>query len=174
MAMDDTMEAGMTTIVREQRSALPWLWLSLLVLVLDLGSKWLASTYLHYGSPVPVLPFFSLTLLHNTGAAFSFLADQGGWQRWFFVGLALLVTAILTVWLKRLSRGEKWMACAISLILGGAIGNLYDRVTLGYVVDFIHLHYGDYHFPAFNIADSAISVGAAMILLDLFRKPSQS
>ena len=154
--------------------ALPWLWLSVLVILLDLSTKFIASNNLSYGVPVPVVPFFNLTLLHNTGAAFSFLADAGGWQRWFFAGLAVLVSAMLVVWLYRLPRADKWMACALSLVLGGALGNLYDRIMHGYVVDFIHLYYGSYHFPAFNIADCAITVGAVMIALDIFRKPAEA
>lgn len=154
---------------RDQRSMLPWLGLSLLVLVLDLATKYLASAHLDYALPLNIIPgFFNLTLLHNTGAAFSFLAAESGWQRWFFIGLASLVSLALVKWLQTL-KGDRWMAVAITLILGGALGNLYDRITLGYVVDFLHFYWGDYHFPAFNIADSAISIGAAMMILDLFR-----
>ncbi|OZG71470.1 signal peptidase II [Hahella sp. CCB-MM4] len=153
---------------------LHWLWLSGLVIGLDLFSKYLASTNLDYAVSVPVLPFFNLTLLHNTGAAFSFLADASGWQRWFFALLAVAVSAMLIIWLTRLKPEEKWIACALSLVLGGALGNLYDRITLGYVVDFLHFFYGEYHFPAFNIADSAITVGAFMIAIDLFRQHKHS
>ncbi|WP_369602873.1 signal peptidase II [Hahella sp. SMD15-11] len=154
------------------RGMLHWLLLSVGVFVLDWLTKQWASQALVYGEPVPVMPFFNLTLLHNTGAAFSFLAGESGWQRWFFVILALVISAILIVWLARLPRNDRWMAVALALVLGGALGNLYDRVLLGYVVDFIHLYVGDHHFPAFNIADTAISIGAAMIALDVFRKPA--
>lgn len=153
-----------------QRSMLPWLALSAVILVLDLVTKYLASSHLDYALPVNVIPgFFNLTLLHNTGAAFSFLATESGWQRWFFIALASLVSLALIKWLQTL-QGDRWMAIAITLILGGALGNLYDRITLGYVVDFLHFFWDDYHFPAFNIADTAISIGAAMMILDLFRK----
>lgn len=152
--------------------------LSLLIIILDLWTKYLASTHLEYAVPVPVyslfdsLTGFNLTLLHNTGAAFSFLATESGWQRWFFITLAICVSAGLSVWLTRL-RDDKWVALSVSLILGGAIGNLYDRATLGYVVDFLHFYWGDYHFPAFNIADTAISIGAALMVLDIFRNKNE-
>lgn len=147
---------------------LQYLWLSLTVLVLDLYTKYLASSQLEYAIPVPVIPHFNLTLLHNTGAAFSFLASESGWQRWFFILLASGVSMALVRWVYVL-KNDRWLAVALCLVLGGALGNLYDRITLGYVVDFLHFYWEDYHFPAFNIADSAISVGAAMLVLDLFR-----
>lgn len=150
---------------------LKWLWLAVLVLMLDLGTKAIASHWLVYANPVPVLPFFNLTLLHNTGAAFSFLAGASGWQRWFFVILALVVSVILVVWLRTLKRQETWLAIALVLILGGALGNVYDRVVHGYVVDFLHFYWRDWHFPAFNLADAAITIGAGMMILDMFRKP---
>ena len=148
--------------------------LSLLIVILDLWTKSLATANLDYASPVPVyslfdaLTGFNLTLLHNTGAAFSFLASESGWQRWFFIALAFFVSVGLGVWLTKL-RDDKWVALAVALILGGAIGNLYDRITLGYVVDFLHFYWGNYHFPAFNIADTAITIGASLMVLDLFR-----
>ncbi|MBS3804600.1 MAG: signal peptidase II [Oleiphilaceae bacterium] len=151
---------------------LRWLWLALLVVIIDLGTKAMATAWLSYGQPVPVLPMFNLTLLHNTGAAFSFLASESGWQRWIFITLALVVSAVLVRWLSQLKRNETWLAIAVVLILGGALGNVYDRIVHGYVVDFIHLHWGGYHFPAFNIADSAITIGAIMLIIDMFRKPA--
>lgn len=153
-------------------SKLKWLWLAALVLVLDLSTKALATAMLTYANPVPVLPSFNLTLLHNTGAAFSFLANADGWQRWFFVVLALVVSTVLVGWLRKLKANETWMAIAIVLILGGALGNVYDRVMHGYVVDFLHFYWQDWHFPAFNIADTGITIGAGMMILDLFRKPA--
>lgn len=147
---------------------------SVVILILDLWSKSAATANLDYAVPVPVytlfdaLTGFNLTLLHNTGAAFSFLASESGWQRWFFIALACFVSVGLSVWLTKL-RDDKWVALAVALILGGAIGNLYDRITLGYVVDFLHFYWGEYHFPAFNIADTAISIGAALMVLDVFR-----
>jgi signal peptidase II len=146
-----------------------WLSLSVIIIVADLASKFYASASLEYAVPVPVIDgFFNFTLLHNTGAAFSFLASESGWQRWFFIVLATGVSAALVVWLRSL-RDEPWVACAVALILGGAIGNLYDRITLGYVVDFLHFYWNNYHFPAFNIADTAISIGAGMMIIDVFR-----
>ncbi|WP_228152669.1 MULTISPECIES: signal peptidase II [Marinobacter] len=153
-------------------SKLKWLWLAVLVIVVDLGTKALATALLTYANPVPVVPMFNLTLLHNTGAAFSFLAGADGWQRWFFVTLALVVSVVLVYWLRSLKRSETWTAIAIVLILGGALGNVYDRVVHGYVVDFLHFYWQDWHFPAFNVADIAITVGAGMMILDMFRKPS--
>lgn len=163
----------MTQTPASGKSMLIWLLLSIVVVIADLLSKSMASSMLEYANPVPVLPSFNLTLLHNTGAAFSFLAAAGGWQRWFFVGLAVVVSIALVKWLSTL-KNDRWLAIAIALILGGALGNLYDRITLGYVVDFLHFYWRDYHFPAFNIADTAISIGAAMMILDLFRsKPEE-
>ena len=123
--------------------------------------------YLEYGVLVPLLPVLDLTLLHNTGAAFSFLSDAGGWQRWFFTAVALGVSAWIALWLNRLPREKRWLSASLALILGGAIGNLIDRVIQGYVVDFIFVHWGDSYFPAFNVADSAITVGAIMMMVDV-------
>mgnify|MGYP000383267611 CR=1 FL=1 len=151
---------------------LKWLWLAAVVVFLDLGTKWLATDMLDYAISVPVLPFFNFTLLHNTGAAFSFLASAGGWQRWFFAALAVVISVMLIKWLATL-KDDKWLAISIALVLGGALGNLYDRVLLGYVVDFLHFYWENYHFPAFNIADTAITIGAIMMALDIFRKPTE-
>lgn len=148
---------------------LKWLWVSLVVIVLDQMSKFIASGMLILHDPVAVLPFFNLTLMHNTGAAFSFLAGASGWQRWFFTVLAMIVSVVLVVWLRRLQPQDKWMAAALALVLGGAVGNLIDRVMYGYVVDFIQLYYKDWYYPAFNIADSAITVGAVMLVIDTLR-----
>lgn len=163
-----------------------WLAIAVLVVVADQASKRLAADLLQLQEPVAVLPFFNLTLAHNTGAAFSFLADSAGWQRWFFVALALVVSAVIVRWLQRLDPGERWNGVALSLILGGALGNAADRIFFGHVVDFIDVYYTagaclplfapvsigyglQCHWPAFNLADSAISVGAVMMVLDVFR-----
>lgn len=138
----------------------------MLVIVLDQISKFLASHYLQLHAPVGLLPGLSLTLMHNTGAAFSFLSKAGGWQRWFFILLTAIVSIVIVIWLIKLSRQQRWVACALAFILGGALGNLYDRILLGYVVDFIDVYYRNYHWPAFNIADSAITCGAIMLIID--------
>jgi signal peptidase II len=164
-----SVEAGATQATGERtHGGLAWLGLSAAIIVLDQVTKWYVEAKLTFATPVPVLPFFDLTLLHNTGAAFSFLAGEAGWQRWFFTALALGVSGLITVWLYKLPRHEqRWTGAALSLVLGGALGNVIDRIRLGYVVDFIHLHYDDWYWPAFNVADSAISVGAVMLGLEI-------
>jgi len=147
-----------------------WLWLSLVVIVLDQATKFLVTRFLELYERVEVLPVLDFTLLHNTGAAFSMLAGASGWQRWFFIGLALVVSLVLVVWIWRTPRGEKLLPLSLALILGGALGNVIDRVLHGYVVDFIHAHWGTAYFPAFNIADSAITVGALLLIVDAFRE----
>jgi len=147
-----------------------WLWLSLAVIALDQATKFLSSRFLELHERVEVLPVLDFTLLHNTGAAFSLLAGASGWQRWFFIGLAFAVSLMLLVWIWRTPRGEKLLPLALALILGGALGNVIDRIVHGYVVDFIHVHWGAAYFPAFNIADSAITVGAGLLILDAFRE----
>ena len=162
---------------------LKWLWVTAVVIVLDQVTKQVAQALLVFEVPVPVIPFFNFTLSYNTGAAFSFLASSAGWQRWFFVVLAVVVSAMIVRWLRRLSPEERWNGVALSLILGGALGNAIDRVFFGHVIDFIDFFYtagscmplfsplpfGDgfqCHWPAFNLADSAISVGAVIMVLD--------
>jgi signal peptidase II len=152
--------------------ALKWLWLSALVIVLDLSTKAIASQYLVMHQPLPVFPGFNWTLMHNTGAAFSFLSDASGWQRWFFSIIAIVVSVGITVWLKRLQSNQVWLAVALALILGGALGNVWDRLTLGYVVDFIQVYYDKWAWPAFNIADSAITIGAVILVIDSLRGDS--
>ena len=140
--------------------------LVLLVLALDQATKLWAASALDYGVPVPLLPFFNLTLVHNTGAAFSFLADAGGWQRLFFIVLSSVVSLVLVVWIWRLPSTMRLLGIALALVLGGALGNLVDRIAYGYVVDFIDLYYRSYHFHTFNIADSAITIGICLMALD--------
>ena len=147
---------------------LKWLWLSLLALVLDQCSKLIVDSSVQLYQSIPILPFFKITYLHNTGAAFSFLSEAGGWQRWFFAGLALVISIIITVWLSRLQKHETLLAIALSLILGGAVGNLIDRLAYGYVIDFLDVYYQNWHWPAFNIADSAITLGVGLMLLESF------
>lgn len=159
-----------------QVSRLKWLWIAVLTIALDFITKQMAENFLTFAQPVYVLPVFDLTLLYNKGAAFSFLANESGWQRWFFTAIAISVSAVLCVWLMKLKESEKWLAVALALVIGGALGNLYDRLAYGHVVDFIHLHWGNKYFPAFNIADSAISVGAVMLLIDslIFQRNASS
>jgi signal peptidase II len=145
---------------------LKWLWLSGVIVVLDQISKWLAESNLTAYHPVPVVPSFNLTLMYNTGAAFSFLADSGGWQRWFFMSLSLAISITLTVWLYRLRPGQGLLAAALALIIGGAVGNLIDRTLHGHVIDFIQVFYDRFYWPAFNVADSAITIGAALLIID--------
>ncbi len=147
---------------------LKWLWLSLLVIVLDQITKYMASTLLIYYKPLAVMPMFNLTLMHNPGAAFSFLSDAGGWQRWFFTIIAIGVSIFLVFWLKRLTDKQKLQVIALAMILGGAVGNVIDRIWLGYVVDFIQVYYDKWYWPAFNIADSAITIGAVLMIYDSF------
>ena len=149
-----------------QRSSLRWLWLSVLVIALDQLSKALAVSRLTLYKPLAVLPSFNLTLMHNTGAAFSFLSDAGGWQRWLFTGFAVVVSVAIVIWLRKLSAAQAWVAAALALILGGAIGNVIDRIRLGYVIDFIQVYYREWYWPAFNLADSAITLGVAILLVD--------
>jgi len=158
-------------------SLLRYLTIAVVTLLLDQLSKWSALSNLQLGVPEPVLPFMNWLLLFNPGAAFSFLAQSSGWQRWFFTVLGLAASAYI-IWLLRKSLGDKMLCWALSLILGGALGNVLDRIMYGAVVDFIDLHYANWHWPAFNIADSAICIGAALIiwveLRKSFGKTSQS
>ena len=148
---------------------LHWLWLSLFVLAADQISKQLAESAIQLYERVALLPHLNLTLTYNPGAAFSFLSDQGGWQRWFFSVLAMVVTLVLVIWLRQLDRANRRTAVSLSLIIGGAVGNLVDRLLFGHVIDFIDFYYGQWHWPAFNVADSAITVGVVMMLVDAFR-----
>lgn len=159
-------------VLPEDSGLLRWLWLSLAVVGLDQASKFWAEAALLGEPPVEVLPHFNLILVYNTGAAFSFLSDAGGWQRWLFVALAVGVTGVLSVWLARLDRTDRLGAVSLALIIGGAVGNLVDRIAYGKVVDFIDVYWdASLHWPAFNIADSAISVGVVLLLVEsLFAK----
>jgi signal peptidase II len=144
-----------------------WLWLAVLVMAADQWTKYLVTQNLEEFERIILLPVFELMRLHNEGAAFSFLSDASGWQRWLFVGLAVAVSVGILVWLRRLpASGQSLLAAGLSLILGGALGNVIDRVLWGHVIDFIRVHYEEHYFPAFNVADSAITIGAALLILD--------
>lgn len=151
-----------------------WLGLALVVVALDQITKQVVDAVLTYNEPLVVLPVFNFTLRYNTGAAFSFLADSGGWQRWFFTVLALVVSVVLVIWLRRLPRRAVFESLGIALILGGAVGNVIDRILFGYVIDFLEFHYQHWYWPAFNVADSAITVGVTVLILDsLFQAKQQ-
>lgn len=155
-----------------KQSGVCWLWLALLVFIADIGIKFVVMNSMGFGweNRIEILPFFNLLYVHNYGAAFSFLSDQAGWQRWAFTAVAFGVVAMLIYWMRRLPALEKWNNIAYALIIGGAIGNVFDRLVHGFVVDYLDLYWGNHHWPAFNLADSAICIGAAMIILDSFRK----
>ena len=146
--------------------SLRWFAIAATVLLLDQITKLWIMTDFVLGDSRYISSFFNLVRAHNEGAAFSFLSDAGGWQRWFFTFLSSVISVVIVVWLTRLPRQKIIEAIALSLILGGALGNLYDRVTLGYVVDFLDFHWAGWHFAAFNVADMAISVGAVLIIID--------
>lgn len=155
-----------------KRSLWQWLAISLVVILLDLYTKHLVQQAFMLGDKLTVTTFFDLVRYHNEGAAFSFLADAGGWQKWFF-SIVSTVASIFILYLLNKHQQEKLFSLGLALVLGGAIGNLYDRVTLGYVVDFLSFHLNDLYWPAFNVADSAITVGVGILLLDSF-KPKQA
>lgn len=153
-------------VTRSRAGGLRWLWLTGAVLVLDQATKvWIAASLSLY-ERIPLLPSLDIIRVHNRGAAFSFLSSAAGWQRWFFTALALAVSVVILLWLRRMPGEQRRLAAGLALVLGGALGNLSDRLRLGYVVDFIDVYYGSWHWPAFNVADSAISVGAALLILD--------
>lgn len=150
-----------------------WAWISVLVVALDQVTKLLADNLLTYHRPLEVIPMFNLTLMYNKGAAFSFLANAGGWQRWFFLILTIAVSIFLIHWLRKLKAHQVLQYTALALILGGAIGNLIDRAIYGHVIDFIDVYYQHHHWPAFNIADSAIFIGAALLIYDTIKNPHE-
>ena len=152
---------------------LKWLSVSAVVIVIDMLTKTWASDNLVLFKPLSIFPGLNFTLMHNEGAAFSFLSDASGWQRWFFSVIALVVSAVIIVWMKRLHKNQILLAIALALILGGALGNVWDRLMLGYVVDFIDVYYANSHWPAFNIADSAITIGAVILGIDAIRSHKQ-
>lgn len=157
----------MSDDVFPQRTALVWLWLSALVVVLDQITKWLIVGNLGLFEILPMGPYLDITRLHNEGAAFGLLAQAGGWQRWFFLSLAGVIGVAIVWWLYTLpARGHPWLSIGLALILGGAMGNAWDRFVQGHVVDFLHFHWGGAFFPAFNVADIGITTGAIMLVID--------
>jgi len=149
-------------------------WIALLVLVADQLSKiWVLQNFT-LGESIQLLPVFNFTYARNYGAAFSFLGDAGGWQRWLFTAIAIVVTCVLSVWLSRLQRSQLKLSLALMLIIAGAIGNLIDRSLYGYVVDFLHVYYQEWHYPVFNIADCAITIGAGLLIWDSFSSDEQT
>jgi signal peptidase II len=162
------LKAMANNAAMRELSMLKWLWLSLVAIVLDQVSKLIVDNSMQLYESIPLMPYFNLTYVHNTGAAFSFLSEAGGWQRWFFAILALVISVVLSVWLSRLQKHETLLAVALSLVLGGAIGNLIDRLAYGYVIDFLDVYFNTWHWPAFNIADSAITLGVALMLAESF------
>ena len=155
-------------------SSLRFLWISALVIVLDQITKQVAQAWLPLRQIVDVIPGFDWYLTYNTGAAFSFLANAGGWQRWFFTIATIIISTVIVFWIKRVPVNEKLTAVSLCLILGGALGNLIDRIYLGYVIDYIQVWLGSYPWPAFNIADAAISVGATVLILSSFTGSDKS
>jgi signal peptidase II len=157
----------MTRPVIEGKTALIWAWLSAFVVALDQFVKWYVVDSFGLYEILPVGPFLDLTRLHNEGAAFGILAGAGGWQRWFFLVLAGAIAVAIVFWLRSMpARGQEWLAIGLALILGGAVGNAWDRFIDGYVVDYLHFHWGDAYFPAFNVADIGITTGAIMLIID--------
>ncbi|WP_416307573.1 signal peptidase II [Neptunicella sp. SCSIO 80796] len=152
-----------------KHSGLRWLWLTLLMLVIDQASKqWVIASMDLYES-ISIIPMFSITYVQNHGAAFSFLSTEGGWQRWFFTAIALVVSVLILYWLKQCKVKQKLVPAAFALVLSGALGNVYDRLHYGYVIDFLDVYYQQWHWPTFNIADSAIFVGAVLLIFDALR-----
>jgi signal peptidase II len=157
----------MTGLHVEPRTALIWIWLSALVVALDQLTKWFIANNFALYEILPAGPVLDITRLHNEGAAFSLLAQAGVWQRWFFVSLASVIGVAIVWWLYTLpARGQAWLVIGLALILGGAVGNAYDRLLHGHVVDFLHFHWNLAYFPAFNVADIAITTGAIMLIID--------
>lgn len=156
------------------QSGLVWLWLSAIVFILDQWTKTIAGEHLQLYQAKHINPLLNWTLMHNHGIAFSILADQSGWQRWFLSAVAIGIVIWLLYWLAQNRRQLRLQNAALTLVIGGALGNVYDRISLGYVVDFIEVHYNNHYWPAFNLADSAVCLGAALLIIDtFFGKPSE-
>ncbi|AZL84005.1 lipoprotein signal peptidase [Aliivibrio salmonicida] len=165
------MTSDNKTLPLLKESGLRWLWLAGLVFMADISIKLFVMKEMTYGwaNRIEVLPFFNFLYAHNYGAAFSFLSDQAGWQRWFFTGIAIVVCGLLAYWMRKAPQTDKLNNIAYALIIGGAIGNVFDRLVHGFVVDYLDFYWGSYHWPTFNLADAAICIGAGLIILDGFR-----
>ena len=161
------MTSSKTGLFRD--TGLRFLWISVVAFVLDQWSKYAVLDSMNLYQSIEVLPFFNLTHVHNYGAAFSFLSSAGGWQRWFFTAIAIGISVVILWWLKQSPRSQKLLPVAFSFILGGALGNVYDRLVHGYVIDFLDFYVNNWHWPAFNIADSAIFIGAALLIVDMLK-----
>ncbi len=159
--------------MKSKKGNLRWLWLAVLIIAIDQISKHVVLYHLPYAKPIALLPFFNLTLAFNTGAAFSFLHNESGWQQWLFAGIAILVSLAIIIYLSKMPKNKKLLACALTLILGGALGNVSDRLFRGYVIDFADFHANDWHWPAFNVADTAICIGAFLFVITLFFKSGE-
>lgn len=165
MIMQETMN---NSSAKAKSGNLRWMWLSWLIFIIDQSAKWMAIRYLYFGEPVKVTSFLSWDLDYNYGAAFGFLNNSGGWQRWLFIVVALVVCILIIKWLIKIPRYQNFIAMSLALILGGALGNLWDRIFHSYVIDFIYFHVNNWHFAVFNLADAAVSVGAALFALTFF------
>ncbi|WP_026377019.1 signal peptidase II [Aestuariibacter salexigens] len=150
-----------------------FLWIAVLAFIADQWSKTAVVNSMELYQSIQLTGFFNLTYVHNYGAAFSFLHQAGGWQRWLFTAIAIVVSGLILWWLKQTNRQQVLLPCAFSFILGGALGNVYDRVVHGYVIDFLDFYYQQWHWPAFNIADSAIFIGASLLIIDMFKNGSE-
>ncbi len=166
------MTSSKTGLFRD--TGLRFLWISVVAFVLDQWSKYAVLDSMNLYQSIEVLPFFNLTHVHNYGAAFSFLSSAGGWQRWFFTAIAIGISVVILWWLKQSPRSQKLLPVAFSFILGGALGNVYDRLVHGYVIDFLDFYVNNWHWPAFNIADSAIFIGAALLIVDMLKNGDKS
>ncbi len=175
---NEPRSAESTSPVVSKERQVPWLWLTIVIIVVDQITKAIADFYLQLYDAVPLLPGFNLMLAYNKGAAFSFLADAGGWQRWMFTGLAVVISFVLFRWLRALQPGQPYTAAALASILGGAVGNLIDRAILGHVVDFLDVYVrldgSEWHWPAFNVADSAITIGVVLLIIAILRGESEA
>jgi signal peptidase II len=160
----------MEIVSEDRKSGLYWLWLSLGILILDQAVKHLVTLNFDLNESINLLGFLNLTLEHNTGAAFSFLSEAGGYATWLFILTAALISSVLCIWLYRLPYKKYWLGVSLSLILGGAVGNLWDRIINGYVIDYIHIHVGTWSWPIFNVADISITTGAIMLIIDIFKQ----